>query len=194
MRDGRACCPVRPKQLVICRFLRFQRRRHVGCFKSLFMCTGTGCIEILTEWKPCKRVRARTYVSCACLAHGLQCLRDRRACCPVLPKQLVICRFLRFQRRRHVGCFNLLLHWTGTAWFEIPTEWKTCKLVRARAYASCACLAHSLQCLRDGRACCPSLLKKLVICRVLEVSPAPSRCRFNSLLHWTGRCWFEFPT
>ena len=29
------------------------------CFKSLFMCTGTGCIEILTEWKPCKRVRAR---------------------------------------------------------------------------------------------------------------------------------------
>ena len=69
---------------------------------SLFMCTGTGWFEILTEWKPCKRVRARTYVSCACMAHGLQCLCDGRACCPVRPKQLVICRFLRFQRRRHV--------------------------------------------------------------------------------------------
>ena len=45
------------------------------------------------------------------MAHGLQCLRDGRACCPVVPKQLVICRFWRFQRRRHVvvSSFNVLL-------------------------------------------------------------------------------------
>ena len=30
------------------------------------------------------------------MAHGLQCLRDGRACCPVVPKQLVICRSCGF--------------------------------------------------------------------------------------------------
>ena len=102
LRDGRACCPFLPKQLVICRFLRFHRRRSRCCFKSLLHWTGTGCIEFPTEWNLCKRVRARSGGACACLAHALQCLRDGRACCPSLPKQLVICRFLRFQRRRHV--------------------------------------------------------------------------------------------
>ena len=52
------------------------------------------------------------------MAHGLQCLRDGRACCPVVPKQLVICRFLRFQRRRSRCCFNSMFHWTGTGCFE----------------------------------------------------------------------------
>ena len=28
----------------------------------------------------------------------------------------------------------------------------------------------------------------------LEVSAAPPRCCFKSLLHWTGTGWFEFPT
>ena len=37
----------------------------------------------------------------ACLAHALQCLWDGRACCPARAMQLVICRFLRFHRRRH---------------------------------------------------------------------------------------------
>ena len=72
------------------------------CFKSLSMWTGTGWIEFPTEWILHKRARARSGAQCACLAHGLQCLRDRRACCSSLPKQLVICGFLRFQRRRHV--------------------------------------------------------------------------------------------
>ena len=80
-----------------------------------FTGTGTGWIEIPTEWNLCKRARARSGASCACLPHGLQCLRDRRACCPSLPKQLVICRFLRFQRRRSRWCFKLLFHvdWHG---------------------------------------------------------------------------------
>ena len=103
------------------------------CFKSLSMWTGTGWIEFPTEWNLCKRVRARGGGACACLAHGLQCLRDRRACCPVVPKQLVICRFLRFHRRRSRCCFKSLLHWTGTGWFEFPTEWNLCKRVRARS-------------------------------------------------------------
>ena len=94
--------------------------------------TGTGWFEFPTEWNLCKRVRARGGGACACLAHGLQCLRDRRACCPVLPKQLVICRFLRFHRRRHVVVTSPLFHWTGTDWIEFPTEWNLCKRVRAR--------------------------------------------------------------
>ena len=102
LRDRRACCPSLPKQLVICRFLRFHGRRHVVVSCRCFTGTGTGCIEFPTEWNWYKRARARSGASCACLPHGLQCLRDRRACCPFLPKQLVICRFLRFQRRRHV--------------------------------------------------------------------------------------------
>ena len=49
-----------------------------------------GWYECSTENKPCKQVRARTPVSRACTAHGLQCLCVRGACCPSLPKQLVI--------------------------------------------------------------------------------------------------------
>ena len=132
LRDGRACCPVLPKQLVICRFLRFHGRRPVVVSCRCFTGTGTGCIEFPSEWNWYKRARARSGASCACLPHGLQCLRDRRACCPSLPKQLVICRFLRFHRRRSRCCFKSLLHWTGTGWFEFPTEWNLCKRVRAR--------------------------------------------------------------
>ena len=91
------------------------------CFKWLFHWTGPGLFEIPTEWNLCKRVRARGGGACACLAHALQCLRDGRACCPVVPKQLVICRFLRFHRRRSRCCFKSLLHWTGTGWCEFPT-------------------------------------------------------------------------
>ena len=113
--DGRACCPVLPKQLVICRFLRCHRRRSRCCFKSLLHWTGTGWCEFPTEWKPCKRVRARGGGACACLAHGMQCLRDRRACCPVVPKQLVICRSSRFHGRRSPWLFQLVvsLDWHG---------------------------------------------------------------------------------
>ena len=83
------------------------------CFSLLFHWTGAGWFEFPTEWKPCKRVRARGGGACACMAHGMQCLRDGRACCPVLPKQLVICRSGVFHRRRHVvvstRCFTGLV-------------------------------------------------------------------------------------
>ena len=72
------------------------------CFNSLFTGTGTGWCENSTRWKPCKHVRAPVCVAWACLAHALQCLCDGRACCPARALQLVICRFLRFHRRRHL--------------------------------------------------------------------------------------------
>ena len=49
-----------------------------------------GWYECSTENKPCKQVCARTSVSWTCLAHGLQCLCVRGACCSSLLKQLVI--------------------------------------------------------------------------------------------------------
>ena len=115
------------------------------------------------------------------MAHGLQCLRDGRACCPSLPKQLVICRFLRFQRRPSRCCFKSLLHWTGPGWIEFPTEWNLCKRVRARSGGAWTCLAHGLQCWRVRGACCPSLLKQLVIWVVVEVSTVTVMCCYNSM-------------
>ena len=101
-------------------------------FQRIVQRTDGAWFESPTEWNLCKRARARSGASCACLPHGLQCLRDGCACCPVVPKQLVICRFLRFHRRRSRCCFKSLLHWTGTGWFVFPTKWKPCKRVRAR--------------------------------------------------------------
>ena len=71
------------------------------CFNSLFQWNGTGRCENSTRWKSRKRVRARGRGARACLAHGLQCLCDGRACCPPRALQLVICWFWRFHRHRH---------------------------------------------------------------------------------------------
>ena len=59
-------------------------------------------------------------------------------------------------------CFD---HRTGTGWFDTATRWKPHSLVRARGRGAWACLAHGLQCLCDGRACCPARALQLVICR-----------------------------
>ena len=124
-------------------------------FKSLFTGTAPGWFEFPIEWKPCTRVRARRDGAWACLAHALQCLCDGRACCPALPKQLVICRFLRFHRWR--CCFNSLFVWTGTGWIEISTTWKPCKRARARSGGAWAWLAHLLLCLFIVQTFCPAL-------------------------------------
>ena len=65
-------------------------------------------------------------------------------------------------------CFNSLFHWTGTGWCENSTRWKSCKPVQPRGSGACACLAHALQCLCDGRACCPARALQLVICVFLR--------------------------
>ena len=84
----------------------------------------------------------------ACTTHALRCLCDGRACCPILPKQLVTCRFPRFRRHRPRCCFRSLFHWTGTStsWFEFLTEWKRCKRVRARGGGAWACLVVCTEC------------------------------------------------
>ena len=61
-------------------FLRFHRHRHLVVSTRCFTGTGTGWCENSTRWKSCKRVRAPMYGAWACLAHGLQCLCDGRAC------------------------------------------------------------------------------------------------------------------
>ena len=117
------------------------------------------------------------------MAHGLQCLRDRRACCPVLPKQLVICRFLRFQRRRHVvvssrcSCvlvrvvlnFSLNGNRANVYAHVVVTRERVCRTV----FSVCATGARVAQSFPSN----------------FEVSAAPSRWCFNSLFHWTGKLY-----
>ena len=99
------------------------------------------------------------------MAHALQCLCDGRACCPARALQLVICCVLEGSPAPSPCCFNSLFHWDGTGWYENSTRWKSCKPVQARGDGAWACLVHGLQCLCDGRACCPPLFMQLVICR-----------------------------
>ena len=73
-------------------FWRFHRHRHPVVSTGCFTVNGTGWCENSTRWKSCKQVRARGGGARACLAHGLQCLCDDRACCPARALQLVICR------------------------------------------------------------------------------------------------------
>ena len=51
-----------------------------GTAVSDLMQQGQRCWYESGTWKPCKVVRARGGGSWACLAHGLQCLCDGRAC------------------------------------------------------------------------------------------------------------------
>ena len=60
-------------------------------------------------------------------------------------------------------CFNSLFYWDGTGWCENSTRWKSCKPVWTRGHGAWACLAHALQCLCDGRACCSARAMQLVI-------------------------------
>jgi hypothetical protein len=53
----------------------------------------------------------------------------------------------------------------GRGWCENSTRWKSRKRARARGIGTWACLTHGLQCLCDGRACCPARALQLVICR-----------------------------
>ena len=75
---------------------------------------------------------ASTMKACVQIPAMVRMSHAVHACCPSLPKQLVICRFLRFHRGRHHCCFNSLFTGTGTGWIESPTEWNLYKRVRAR--------------------------------------------------------------
>ena len=73
--------------------------------------------------------------------------------------------FLRFHRHRHPVVSTRCFTGTGAGRYENFTRWKSHKHVRARGRGAWACLAHALQCLCDGRACCPPRALQLVICR-----------------------------
>ena len=146
-------------------FLRFHRHRQTVVSTRNFYWDGTGWCENSTRWKSCKRARARGRGAWACLAHALQCLCDGRACCPALFMQLVICRSWGVHRHRDTVVSTCGFSGTGTGWYENSTRWKSCKRVQPRGGGAWACLAHALQCLCDGRACCPALFMQLVICR-----------------------------
>ena len=60
------------------------------CFNLLFNWDSTGWCENSIRWKSYKPVWTRRYGAQACLAHGLQCLCDGRACYPARAMQLVI--------------------------------------------------------------------------------------------------------
>ena len=128
-------------------FLRCHQHRHPVVATRNFYWDGTGWCENSTRWKSCKPVQPRGRGAWACLAHGLQCLCDGRACCPARAMQLVICRFLRFHRHRHPVVSTRNFYWDGTGRCENSTRWKSCKPVRTRAHGASACLAHALQCL-----------------------------------------------
>jgi hypothetical protein len=91
-------------------FLRCHRRRYPVVSTRCFTGDGTGWCENSTRWKSCKWARTRGGGAWVCLAHGLQCLCDGRACCPPRALQLVICVFWRFHRRLtllfQLGCFT----------------------------------------------------------------------------------------
>ena len=127
------------------------------------------------------------------MPHGLQCLCVRGACCPSLPKQLVIFSFFEgFDRHRNL-LLQLDVHWNVPGWFECSTESKPCKQVCARTSVSWACMPHGLQCLRVRGACCPSLLKENVILSFFEVSTVTVICCYNSMCTGTYRVGMNVP-
>ena len=72
--------------------------------------------------------------------------------------------FLRFHQHRHPVVSTRNFYWDSTGWCENSTRWKSYKHARARMCGARACLARGLQCLCDGRACCPPRAMQLVIC------------------------------
>ena len=128
LRDGRACCPSLPKQLVICRFLMFHRRRDV-VVSSRCLCVLARVVLNFPLNGTCTNVYAHVVMRSE---HAWRTVCSVCATGARVAQSFLICRFLRFHRRRSRCCFKLLFHWTGTGWIEFPTEWNLCKRVRAR--------------------------------------------------------------
>ena len=89
----------------------------------------------------------------------------------------------------HVVVSSCCFNWTGTGWIEFRTEWKPCKRVRARSGSARACVAHALQCWRVRGACCPSLLKRVVV----EVSTGTVICCYTSMCTGMYRVGMNVP-
>ena len=95
MRDRRACCSVLSTSQATrnLSFLEVSAAPSRCCFKSLFMCTGTGCIEILTEWELVQTC-TRTWWWCVSMFGARFAVFARRA--RVLPSRSQATRNLSF--------------------------------------------------------------------------------------------------
>ena len=142
-------CPARNLS-----FLRFHRHRHpvvsTGCFTGLVR----GGMKI-----PLDGNRANKHRHVA-MVHGHDwrpvcsvCATGARVARPVPCTQFIV---LEVSPAPTPCCFNLLVQWAGTGWCDNSTRWKSHKHVPARENCAWACLAPCLQCLCDGRACCPA--------------------------------------
>ena len=118
------------------------------------------------------------------MTHGLQCWCVRGACCPSLLKQLVILSFAEVSTVTVICCFQLVVHWNVLGWYECSTDNKPRKQVCARTCVSWACMSHGVQCLCVRGACCPSLLKQLIILSFVEVSTVTVICCYQLDVHW----------
>jgi len=74
--------------------------------------------EYMYRWKQHKHVQARGRGAWASLAHALQCLCERRACCPARALQLVICRSWGFTGAVTLLLQLVIIHWDSTGWCE----------------------------------------------------------------------------
>ena len=128
------------------------------------------------------------------MAHALQCLQDGRACCPVVPKQLVICRSCGF-----TGAVTLLLFQLVVAldWYGMVCNFRSMKLVptSTRTWWWCVSMygARFAVFARPARVL-SSPSQATGNLSFLEVSATPSRCCFKSLFMCTGTGWIEIPT
>ena len=100
------------------------------CFNSLFTGLVPCWFECSTQNKPYQQVRARTHVSWACVAHGLQCLCVRGACCPSLAKQLVIWVVVEVSTVTVICCYNSMCTGMYRVGMNVPL-----KTNRANKYA-----------------------------------------------------------
>jgi hypothetical protein len=133
--DGRAYCPARAMQLVICCFLRFHRHRHpvVSTRSSL------GWYGLVQRFHKMEIVQNGTNkrLRCMCMFGARFAVFVRQA--RVLPGPCPATRnllFLEVSPAPSPCCFKLLFDWESTGWCENSTRWKTCKQVQARGYGA----------------------------------------------------------
>ena len=89
--------------------------------------------------------------------------------------------------------YYIQVHVHMYVWYECFTDNKPRKQVCARTCVSWACMSHGVQCLCVRGACCPSLLKQLVIWVVVEVSTGTVMCCCNSMCTGMYRVGMNVP-
>jgi hypothetical protein len=133
--DGRACCPARALQLVICRSGGF-----TGTVTLLFQFViFTGMVRVGMKI-PQDGNRANGYEHVAMVHEHVWrticsvCATGARVARPVSCYSYFV--VLEVSPAPSLGCFHWLFHWTGTGWCENSTRWKSCKPVWTRGHGA----------------------------------------------------------